>query len=289
MKGFIKAICLTLSVAMLFITALSLAACEDIKKAEITVSVYDIENGKQVEKTFSVDLYRHLADDTVDALSSYAEKGYYDGLPFYKFAGSNTSQIMLGDIKLDGGAVKRQNADYVKNIDGEYKAAGVVGSDLKNEEGALGLWRTWSASGAYNKNNDAANSSGKATVYMPTSAITGYDGYFCVFGKMDLEDTDTKDAVALIKAVFGNSDYTTSYTMYYTGEYGEQGEKLVYNCILTSEYNEKLEDDAFKDSIFKAEGDQFVSFNSQEITVPLATVGGVENTVTAKIVSVKVK
>ena len=289
MKRFIKTICLILSVAMLFVTALSLAACEDIKTAEITVSVYDIENGKQVEKTFSVDLYRHLADETVDAISSYAKQGYYDGLPFYKFVGSNTSQIMTGDIKFDGGAVKLQDADYVKNIAGEYKAAGVVGSDLKNEEGALGLWRTWTANGAYSKNNDAANGSGRATVYMPTSAITGYDGYFCVFGKIDLEDDETKEAVSLIKAVFGNSDYTTSYTVYYTGEYGEQGEKLVYNCILTSEYNEKLEDDAFKDSVFKAEGEQFVSFNSHEITVPMATVGGVENTVTAKIVSVKIK
>lgn len=289
MKRFIKTLCLMLSIAMLSVTALSLAACEDIKKVEITVSVYDISNSKQVEKTFTVDFYRHLADDTTDAILSYVKEGYYDGLPFYKFASANTSQIMLGDIKLDGNAVKLHDADYVKNIDGEFNAAGVVGSDLKNVEGSLGLWRTWFESGAYNKNSDAAFNSGRATLYMPTSEITGYDGYFCVFGKIDLEDTDTKEAFALIKAVLANSDYYTSYTVYYTGEYGISGETLEYHCEPTEDYKEKTEDETFANNVFKAKGEQFVCFNSKEICVPIATVGGIENSITAKIVSAKVK
>lgn len=285
MKRLIKTVCAMLSLTLLAGATLSLAACEDIKKVEVIVAVYDIDSGKQVEKTVEVSLYRHLADDTVDAIKSYVENGFYDGLSFYKFADSDTNRIMIGNLKAENGTVNLHDADYVKNVEGEFNAAGVVGSDLKNTEGSIGLWRTWFENGGYNKNSDAAFSSGRATLYMPTSDISAYDGYFCVFGKFDLEDSETKEAVSLIKAVLGSSDYSTSYTVYYTGEYGN----LTYHCDLTSEYEEKIKDETFANSVFNAKGEQFVSYNSRKIIVPVATVGGVENYITAKVISAKLK
>ena len=285
MKRFVKALCLMLCVAMTAVTCLSLVACENIKKLEVKVSVYDIGNSKQVEKTITVKLYRHLAPDTVDAILTYAKEGFYDGLPFYKL-NDYSSQIMAGDYEFTDGALKLYNAEYVKSTEGEFEKAGTVGSNLKNAEGYIGLWRTWEASSSYNKNSDAAFNSGKATVYMPTADISGYDGNFCVFGMIDLEDEITSETVSLVKAVFGDSDNTVSYTVYYTGEYGEQGEKLEYHCELTTDFDEKMEDDDFSDSVFKAEGTQFVCFNSRKITVP---VNSSTNQITAQIVSVKVK
>ena len=284
MKRFIKTICLTLCIALLSVTCLSLAACEDIKKLEVKISVYDSSTNNQVEKTVTVELYRHLAGDTVDAILSYVKEGFYDGLPFYK-TDDYSSQIMVGDYEYDG-TLKLHTADYIKNIDGEFEKAGVTGSDLKNAEGYIGLWRTWAAEGSYKSNKDAAFNSGKATVYMPTGTLSGYDTYFCVFGMFDLEDEDISNTVSLIKAALSNSDQTVSYTVYYTGDYGEDGSTLVYHCDLTSDYEEKIEDEDFKDSVFEAERSQFVSFNSRKITLPY---NSVNNQITAKIVSVKVK
>lgn len=288
MKRFSKTLCLILSFAMLLGACFSLAACEDIKKIEITVSVYDISNNKQTEKTITLELYRHLAPDTVDAIKEYVNKGFYDGLPFYKFASSYSNQIMFGDYELSDGAVTIHDADYVKKIDGEFEKAGVVGSDLVNEDGSVGLWHTWYERDGYTGNNDAAKNSGKATIYMPTQNISGYNGYFCVFGKIAADD-ETAEAISLIKSVLSNYEYYTEYTVYYTGEYGENGETLEFHCDLTGDYEEKTEDEDFSDSVFKAEGEQFVCFNSQKIYVPVATVNGKENVVTAKIVSAKVK
>lgn len=283
MKRFIKALCLTLSLAMLFITVFSLAACEDLKTVEVKVSVYDITNEKMVDKTVKITLYRHLADDTVDAITEYLNKGYYNNLILYKNADNYTNQIMLGDLNYNNGSVYdyASSVDYVKNIVPEFNAAGVTGSDLKNVEGSIGLWRSWYAKDFYTSNSDKAFESGKSTIYMPTTDINGFNGYFTVFGKIELTDTETSEAIALIKSVLNNSSYYTQYTIYYTGEYGN----LAYNCMLTSEFEKQNEE--FKESVFTAEGEQFISFNSRKINVPVAEIGGVK-TVCAKVVSVSV-
>lgn len=277
MKRLLKLVCCALSVFLLVATCFSLVACEDIKKAEVTVSVYDASSNKQVEKTVSVKLYRHLAPNTVDTIMEYAGKGYYDDLVFYK-ATSYSTQVLVGGVKFADGQVVNYTADYVKKIDGEFKAAGTVGSNLLNENGALGLWRTWYENGNYNKNGDAAFNSGEATLYMPTSTKSDYDGYFCVFGELDLDDEETSDAVSLVLNVLNNSAYTTSYTQYYTGEYGS----LTYHCVPTDDFDSDTE-------VFEAKGDQFVSYNKTELKIPVAEIDGVANTVTAKIVKVTIK
>jgi len=83
MKGTIKKIINLAIVAVLCILSFGLFACEDLKHIEVKVSVYDIDNARLVEKTMKIDLYRHLAGDTVDAITEYINKGYYDGTVFY--------------------------------------------------------------------------------------------------------------------------------------------------------------------------------------------------------------
>ena len=277
MKKLLKLVCIALSVCLLVATCFSMVACEDIKTAEVTVSVFDASSNKNVEKTVSIKLYRHLAPNTVDAITDYAKQGYYNDLVFYK-NNAYATQVMVGGVKFDNGNVVNYTADYVKNIDGEFKAAGVVGSNLVNENGAIGLWRSWYENGDYNKNSDAAFGSGAATLYMPTSTKTDYDGFFCVFGELDLDDEETTDAMSLILSVLNGSTYSTSYTQYYTGEYGS----LTYHCVPTDEFGSETE-------VFEAKGDQLVSYNKTELKIPVAEVDGVTNTVTAKIVKVTVK
>lgn len=285
MKRFFKTLCLMLSLAMLFTTVLSLAACEDLKTVEVKVSVYDITNEKMVDKTIKITLYRHLADDTVDAITDYANKGYYNDLILYKNAESNTTQIMIGDVNYINGNVVdyASSVDYVHSVAPEFNAAGVTGSDLKNVEGSVGLWRSWYESGSYTSNVNEAFNSGKSTLYMPTADITSFNGYFTVFGKIDLTDTETSEAISLIKSVLNNSTYYTQYTIYYTGEYGS----LAYNCMLSSEFDEQFKDEEFKESVFAAKGDQLVGYNKRKINVPVAELGGVR-TVCVKVTSVSV-
>ncbi|MDY6368048.1 MAG: peptidylprolyl isomerase [Clostridia bacterium] len=289
MKRFLKTACVLLSVLMLFAAFMTLAACEDLKTVNVKVSVYDASSEKMVEKTVKITLYRHLADDTVDAITDYINKGYYNDLVLYKNTESNTQQIMIGDLNYKNGQVVdyASSVSYVHAIAPEFNAAGVTGSDLKNTEGSIGLWRTWLANGSFSSNVDAAFNSGWSTLFMPTTDINSYNGYFTVFGKIELTDEETSEAVALVKNVLNSGkegEQIAYYTVFYTGEYGN----LVYNCMPSDEFDEQYaSDEDFKNSVFAAEGEQFVSFNRRKIVVPVGDLGkGGDKVITAKIVSV---
>ncbi len=288
MKRLLRYLSVMLIAVLSLSVCFSLAACEDIKKLEVKISVYDVANKKNVESTLSVDLYRHLAPDTVDAVIKYAKEGFYDGLPIYKFATDNGSQYMMGDYKLNGTAVEKNEAEYVKNIDGEFNASGVIGSDLLNKKGSVGLWRTWEAgasdNGSFTKNSDKAFSSGSATWFMPTDTLSGYNGYFCVFAQIDTGNKTNAKIYDYLSAVFADTSCYVSYTVYYTGE---DYDSLEFHAETTEEFNARS--DEYKESVFTAKGEQFVCYNKTEIYMPFATIGGVENSVAAKVLSVTVK
>lgn len=277
------------AVALMAVCSLGLAACEDIKSLELSLTLY---NGTdkvfyaEDDVKFSVDFYRHLAPETVDGVLELVKKGYYSDAIFYQFKDENTSQIMIGDLKLD------ENFNLVQNlidgkqppvIRGEFKYNGVTGSNLVSEKGSIGLWRSYYESGSYTTSS-AARDSGRATWFIPTATITSYDGYYCIFAQYDTADTANAKAISALSAIFASTDYYTEYVVYYTGDYdaekADANYGLKFNAMTKTAFDELDE----KPEVFEAEGDELVCFNKKTVKIPM-----VKNSVYAKVNSVKVK
>lgn len=231
MKKLSKIFVSLLMIIVAFSVCFSFSGCKEIKTVEITVSVYDIEKGEFADKTLSVELYRHLAPNTVDTILKYAEEGYYDDTVFYK-NNSYSKQIMVGNFKFDNGIIEN---DLKPTIEGEFEIGGTVGNNLKNAEGSLGLWRTWKYDASYTAT--ATVDTGRSTLYMPTSSISAYDGNFCIFAQFDT----SSEAWTSIKALFNNSAFYDTYVIFYTGEYNNDdsvlNNGLTFNAMESSEFS----------------------------------------------------
>ncbi len=285
MKMFKKIFVNMVAILLVCVSCLSLTACKaDIKKMEITISVYNYEEESVgfEDVTLTVDLYRHLAKNTVDTIIGYAKEGYYDGSVFYKMSKYST-QIMMGDIKVNtAGDVELK--DVKPEIKGEFESAGTVGSNLTNVKGAIGLWRTWYSWDNSYKNTDSSMGTGRATWYMPTEAISGYNGYFCVFAKINLNDEANSDA--LEKIIAATQKDTDTYTVYYTGDYDSSNADGSYglngNCVLKSQFDKDEIDNLYESDEDKLE---LVGYNYYDIEVPVTATGDVA----VKITSIKIK
>ena len=183
---------------------------------------------------------------------------------------------MLGDLKWVDGAIKQNTIK--PTIEGEFANGGMVGSNLTNVKGAIGLWRTWTAfddeQGDFFQTNTSTET-GRATWYMPTSTLSEYDNWMCVFGKIVLDDEATSKAIEAIIDMFSVSTQYKEYVIYYTGEY----DNLIFNCVEKADFDEEMED------LFKAEGSQLVCYNHYTIQVPVIDESGA---IGAKVVSAKV-
>lgn len=284
---------------MLAISCFCLVGCEDIVTLEVTLSVYDYDNDTwydEQDTTLTIDLYRHLADETVDTIVSYVKDGYYDGLPFYSMPYDNNKLVMIGDYKLEGAnLVQNEIKPVIEN--GEFEHGATKGSNLKNVKGAVGLWRTWYAQDAGGNAHKASNGmdTGRANWYLPTTAIADYDGYFCIFGQIDLEDETNSTALSAIEQALKTASNCEEYVVYYTN--GEnytvdntvQNNGLTFNYMSKTEFDEKygknpsvstLEDNG----IFVPENDQYVCYEYHTVRIAVK-----DGALGAKIKSIKVK
>lgn len=288
MKRFFKTLVNFVATIMLVVACLSFAGCgEDITTVSLNLNLYDYSDGEyyQAEDVeMSIDFYGHLAPKTVDKMLSYLKDGYYDGALLYRIEGYK--QIMMGDLVLSGGATEivtgeDGSTNIVQNdikpqLDGEFEAGGTVGSDLVNSKGYVGLWRTWKKVGSNNSGNNKFNVSGglntgRATWYMPTATDSTYNGFFCVFGVMDMDDESTTEAFAAIEDIFAAQKNYTQYVIYFTGEYDEnkvdQNHGLTYHCV-TKEYFDSLSSDEVEElGIFEAKIGQLECYNQYTIQV----------------------
>lgn len=291
MKKLFKLAVNFMALALMAVCAFSFSACEDIKKVELKLSLYNYSDSTfyaEDDVKFSVELYRHLAPKTVDKVLEHVKAGYYDNAIFYKETGYSW-QIMIGDLKFEDGELKQNliNGKLPSEIYGEFEANGTTGSNLVNEKGYIGIWRSYYASDASYKTSSEARNSGRATWYIPTSSISDYNGNFCVFAQYDTEDTANAKAISAISAIFSNSDYYTEYVIYYTGEYGE----LEFHAVKKSEWDDpdtgyKSENKTFgADTVFEAEGNQLVSYNYKTVRIP----NMVNGEITAKVKNISVK
>lgn len=284
MKKFIKIALNITAVIMATVATFGLAACEDIKKAEINLNLYNAS-----EKTYyaendvkmSIDFYRHLAPKTVDGVIALINDNYYDGTIFYKDTSYN-NQIMIGDLKfVDGKVVK--NDKTAKEFYGEFEYNGTSGSNLTSGKGSIGMWRSWYESNTDTYKTNNAMDSGNGTWFIPTSSISGYNGYFCIFAQYDTENTANSIAITALNSIFSSSETYTEYVIYYTGTYdAEKADAdfgLTFNAVVADEFDaENVE------NLFTAEGDQLVCYNQRTVRIPV-----VGNKVFASINSVKVR
>ena len=294
MKRFFKVFANVMAIAITVVAGLSLSACEDIKKVELDLNIYDYENAavySAEESTLTLDLYRHLAPKTVDKIIEYVNAGYYNNAIFYKDS-AYSNQIMVGDLKMDENGNITQNlidGKLPSQIYGEFEYNGTYGSDLVSSKGYVGLWRSWYEFNDNTYKTSNGMDSARATMYFPTSSISNYKGYFCVFAKYDTKETVNSATYTALTAAFG-SDNTVKYVIFFTGEYDEsKADKnygLIFNAVLESEFEYDDEDKTLYNGkkIFVAEDKQFVEYNFKTITVakPVSGVCG------AKINSAKI-
>ncbi len=277
MKRLSKIFVNLLAILMVATCALSLTACsEKIKRVELNVQVYDYEDGEflsSADSKMAIDLYAHLAPKTCDAMVKYINDGYYNNALIYKM----NSQIMFGDLKVDGDAIEISEDGKVTNIvlndikptlPGEFELGGTTGSNLTHKRGSVGLWRSYyKSSGSFD--TSSATNSGRATWFMPTETMTIYNDCFCVFGMIDFSDSVTEDLFEDLEDVFSIGDNYTTFTIYYTGEYDaskpNENYGLEFHCVTKDYYNQM--DEAELDQIFEAEGKQLVCYNKYDIKV----------------------
>ncbi len=280
MKRFKKLFVNLVAVLVLVVSCFSLTACDSTKTLEVKLSLVDKETFTVEQKTLTIDLYSNLAPDTVEQIIKYAKDGYYDNAIFYY----NDAKILIGDYAYENGQVVQKQIK--PTIDGEFEKNGVKGSNLINEVGAIGLWRTWNASDDYKTNNGF--NTGRATWYMPTGTKTAYDGYFCIFAKINLDNDNNKQVWDQLNSIFTNDTTYEEYTVYYTGTFdadkADQNYGLEYNCVLSEDF---VKEDV--ENLFVAEDEQPVAYNETKIRVPIFTDDTHASFIGAKIDSVKVK
>ena len=127
----------------------------------------ELENGKEIK----IELYPHIAKNTVNNFISLVKKGYYDGLTFHRVIPGFMIQGGCPDGTGMGGP------GY--SIKGEFSSNGFT-NNLKHEKGVLSMARSMSP-----------NSAG-SQFFLMTSTSPHLDGEYAAFGKVTegIEEAD---------------------------------------------------------------------------------------------------
>lgn len=133
----------------------------------------EMENGKQIK----VELYPHIAPNTVKNFVSLVESGYYDGVTFHRVIPGFMIQGGCPDGNGMGGP------GY--SIAGEFSSNGFT-NNLKHEKGVLSMARTMQP-----------NSAGSQFFIMHARA-PHLDGEYAAFGRV-IEGLDVVDKIASVR------------------------------------------------------------------------------------------
>lgn len=280
MKSLKKIFINIMAITMLLIATFSFSACakEEIITLQVKIGAYDTSASAMFTEdlTLTIDLYRHLAPKTVDKIVEYVKDtdgNYYNNAIFY--TEDNGKTISVGDLKL----IENEIIQTIKpEIYGEFKTNGTIGSNLKNIKGAVGLLRSTFESDSSLASSSDARDSGRATWYIPTESISSYDGFTCIFGKIDFSNEDNTTAFEAIDAILGDSSYYENHVIYYTGEYDENDTEgnhgLEFHIVAKTVWNEgfDISKNQFNgQDVFEAEGQQLKSYNYRTVRLPRVT------------------
>ena len=277
-----------LAVIMMAVSAFCFTACRDIVTIEVKFQAYDYQNAKMYddsEVTLTIDLYRHLAPETVDSVIKNINNGFYNDAVVYKFKTANTNQYMIGDLKYnDKGEIVQTVAPEIK---GEFESNGVTGSDLEYSKGYVGIWRSYYACDNGMSVSSEARNTGRATWVLPTQTSSVYQGEICMFGKMDLEDEITQNIYDAFEAVFAEAERYVEYQVYYTGTYDEtkvdENYGLTFNITLAEDYVADEIENLFKTD---SESQHLKLYDAYVIQVPVKLTNGLQS---LKLASISVK
>ncbi len=257
-----------MAIAIIFVFGICATACNDISTVEVKMQIYNVTDSEMYDTddvTMSIDLYGHLAPNTVDAVKKYIAEGYYDGALVYQKATSDTYQYMFGDLKLNANGKIVPNA-VKKEIKGEFYSNGVKNGEIKPNEGAIGLWRTKFESDTSFKTSSDARNTARAEIFAPTSSNSTFDGYFCMFAKFDTTNEKNSKVVSGLDSIFENVNNYELYEIYYTGTYNTQDADnnygLTFNIVKASDF----EEDQIQD-LFEAKGNQLEKYNHYTVKV----------------------
>ena len=297
MKKVTKLLINFIAVVMLVVATIGMSACEDIKKLDVKINLYnyDISEFYSEEKVnFNIDLYRHLAPKTVDAVISHVSNGYYDDALFYTAEDTGYDLIFFGDLKMNSDGKIVQNlidGKLPSQIYGEFAKNGTKGSDIPCALGSVGLYRSYYANDSGFTTSSTARDSGRATIFAPQGSYSTYNGNFCFFGKFDMENSNTKTAVNSLTDIFKNIERYDFYVIYYTGTYDvskpDENHGLTFHCVTEKEYNDLVDEGI--DGLFTASGEQLASYNKCKIKVPQFITKSGTKKLAASIKSVTVK
>ncbi|MDO4534533.1 MAG: peptidylprolyl isomerase [Clostridium perfringens] len=129
-------------------------AKEDLPVATMTIKDYG---------TIKIELYPHIAENTVNNFISLANNEFYNGLIFHR---------VIEDFMIQGGdptGTGTSGPGY--SIEGEFSANGIKNS-LKHEDGVISMAR----SSSYN--------SAGSQFFIMTSTANSLDGNYAAFGKV---------------------------------------------------------------------------------------------------------
>lgn len=200
-----KVITIILAAAMAAMMSFSFGCGARISTVTLNVRLY---TAATTYDTYQIELslYEHLAPDTAVEFKKWAKEGVYDGMAFY-LMDTYASQVMVGDLKWEGAELKLVQPQTF--AEAEFAANGTTGSNLENISGSFGLWREFDRESGYQSDGFKKTVS---TIYMPTTTISAYNGYFCVLGKYS-DDEDSVTAMNAIKDAL-NGDEAETYVRF---------------------------------------------------------------------------
>ena len=147
------------------------AAKDPLEGIENPIATFTLSDGREMR----FELLVHDAPNTVANFISLAQRGYYDGLEFFRVVPGVLAQS--GDLKNDGTG----NAGYT--IQGEFSANGIA-NDVKHIRGTISMCRT--------DEYDSASSQ----FFIVGGSYPEYDGEYAAFGRaMDNESLQVVDSI----------------------------------------------------------------------------------------------
>lgn len=269
MKRFVKLFVNLMAVIVLSVSVLSLTACNDISTVEIKFSIYNNAEStfiSEEDTVLSVDLYGHLAPETVKAIKGYFAEGYYNNAFIYQIISEDSYQYMVGDLEYKDGVISQKAIK--PTLKGEFESNGVINGEIPVAQGSIGLWRTFFEGDQNLNTSSTARNTGRATLFLPTQTNNSLKGHVCMFGKFDIESAAAVTITEALDALFVGEEYTDEYVVYYTGtqaDYDESKENagLTFNCVLSTDFiHDEIE------NLFEATGSQLDIYNHYTIKVP---------------------
>lgn len=165
------------ALSLVLLTLIFFTGCKDRNKPPVDdypLVTIEMEDGNIIE----IELYPHIAPNTVRNFIALIEAGFYDGLTFHR--------VIPGDI-IQGGCPEGTGFGHLGYaIQGEFSANGFA-NDLRHERGVVSMAR-----------QPADYDSADSQFFIVLGNHTDLDGEYAAFGKVT-KGIEIADAIAAVE------------------------------------------------------------------------------------------